>query len=113
MNTTARSIRVPVLAALLFAALTACNKTQTQPAESANGNPADGNLAPAEQTGTHQTPSSPQTADNYYPSAPSAEYANEPPVQATEPPPPLPDYSQPPCPGDNYLWTPGYWSYTS
>ena len=28
-----------------------------------------------------------------------------------DPPPPLPDYSQPPCPGDNYIWTPGYWSY--
>ena len=34
-------------------------------------------------------------------------------LQATEAPPPLPEYSQPPCPGDNYLWTPGYWSYAS
>jgi WXXGXW repeat (2 copies) len=30
-------------------------------------------------------------------------------VQATEAPPPLPDYDQPPCPEDGYLWTPGYW----
>jgi len=33
-------------------------------------------------------------------------------VRATEPPPPLPDYEQPPCPQDGYLWTPGYWHWT-
>ena len=27
------------------------------------------------------------------------------------PPPPLPTYEQPPCPGPNYMWTPGYWAY--
>ena len=32
-------------------------------------------------------------------------------VTATEAPPPLPDYEQPPCPEDGYLWTPGYWHY--
>ena len=32
-------------------------------------------------------------------------------VQAREAPPPLPDYDQPPCPEDGYLWTPGYWSW--
>ncbi len=26
-------------------------------------------------------------------------------------PPPLPVYEQPLCPGDGYLWTPGYWGY--
>ena len=30
---------------------------------------------------------------------------------APEPPPPLPEYQQPPCPEPNYIWTPGYWSY--
>jgi hypothetical protein len=30
----------------------------------------------------------------------------------TQPPPPLPaDYEQPPAPGPDYLWTPGYWDY--
>lgn len=26
-------------------------------------------------------------------------------------PPVLPVYAQPPCPGDGFLWTPGYWAY--
>ena len=30
---------------------------------------------------------------------------------ASEPPPPIPDYEQPDCPGDDYEWTPGYWGY--
>ena len=29
------------------------------------------------------------------------------------PPPPLPGVSQPPIPGDGYIWTPGYWSYAA
>jgi hypothetical protein len=32
-------------------------------------------------------------------------------VRASEAPPPLPDYEQPPCPEDGYLWTPGYWAW--
>jgi hypothetical protein len=32
-------------------------------------------------------------------------------VHATEAPPPLPDYEQPLCPEDGYLWTPGYWAW--
>jgi hypothetical protein len=27
-------------------------------------------------------------------------------------PPPIPVYAQPICPGDGYIWTPGYWQYT-
>lgn len=34
-------------------------------------------------------------------------------MQASEPPPPLPEYDQPPCPEPNYLWTPGYWAYST
>ncbi len=29
--------------------------------------------------------------------------------EANEPPPPIPVYDQPPCPGDGYIWTPGVW----
>ncbi len=32
-------------------------------------------------------------------------------VSITVAPPPLPVYAQPPCPGEDYIWTPGYWSY--
>jgi hypothetical protein len=33
-------------------------------------------------------------------------------IEAPQPPPPLPEYSQPVAPDPNYIWTPGYWSYT-
>ena len=32
-------------------------------------------------------------------------------AEASEPPPPLPEYDQPPAPDPNYLWTPGYWAW--
>jgi len=32
-------------------------------------------------------------------------------VAITIGPPPIPIYEQPICPGDGYLWTPGYWAY--
>src|ERR1700722_15596745 len=34
-------------------------------------------------------------------------------VRAPQPPGPFPDYEQPPCPEDGYLWTPGYWHWGS
>jgi YXWGXW repeat-containing protein len=32
-------------------------------------------------------------------------------VSVTIAPPVLPVYQQPPCPGDGYIWTPGFWAY--
>ena len=32
-------------------------------------------------------------------------------ISITIAPPPLPVYDQPECPGDGYLWIPGYWAY--
>ncbi len=32
-------------------------------------------------------------------------------VVVTFAPPPLPVYDQPLCPGENYIWTPGFWAY--
>jgi len=32
-------------------------------------------------------------------------------AETDQTPPPLPDYSQPPIPGDGYMWTPGYWAW--
>ncbi|PTS99601.1 hypothetical protein DBR11_12040 [Pedobacter sp. HMWF019] len=34
-------------------------------------------------------------------------------VKTQQAPPPLPDYVQPECPGDGYIWTPGYWSWAT
>src|SRR5579863_73814 len=34
-------------------------------------------------------------------------------VAITVAPPPLRVYAQPVCPGDGYIWTPGYWAYGS
>ena len=33
-------------------------------------------------------------------------------VSAAAVPPPIPEYQQPPCPADGYLWQPGYWAYS-
>ncbi len=56
----------------------------------------------------------PQSSQDYPQAAPAYEYA-EPriEVRAAEPPPPLPYYEQPPCPEPGYLWTPGYWGYST
>jgi hypothetical protein len=52
--------------------------------------------------------------DNYYNSTNYDYDSYDQPVDyAAQPPPPLPEYDQPPCPGDYYIWTPGYWSYAS
>ncbi|MBV8253671.1 MAG: YXWGXW repeat-containing protein [Chitinophaga sp.] len=34
-------------------------------------------------------------------------------IQTQTAPPPIPDYVQPPCPGDGYYWIPGYWAWSS
>ena len=39
-------------------------------------------------------------------------YGEQPEYTASQPPPPLPDYDQPPAPGDGYIWTPGYWAWS-
>ena len=52
----------------------------------------------------------------YYPPPPAVEVATPAvtlEVQATEPPPPLPEYEQPVCPEVGWMWTPGYWAFSS
>ena len=39
-------------------------------------------------------------------------YGEQPEYTAAQPPPPLPEYDQPPVPGDDYIWTPGYWAWS-
>ena len=96
--------------------------------------PAAANVAPisnasydqgAPSSGSYATPSSNSSPDQY----PSAQYGggdnnnpdysnnndgyDQPVEYADQAPPPLPEYDQPPCPGDGYIWTPGYWNYGS
>jgi hypothetical protein len=50
------------------------------------------------------------------PAAQAVDPATEAPVDvnvtATTTPPPMPEYEQPPCPADGYLWQPGYWAFS-
>jgi hypothetical protein len=116
---------------------------QTQPADPASGNLAPAadtdqtqaapqtyaqapqQPAPAQPQPYGQAPSGSYDQNSYsqnsypadypqgYPDSGTDTAAYYQPVQASDPPPPLPDYSQPECPGDNYMWTPGYWAYAS
>src|SRR5271166_4023089 len=121
MSTALRMKCLSIIVGLALVGLTACTSTQNQAAQNeppdvSNGDPANGNLAPVS--------NAPAPAQSYAPTqsyGPAEPYAEpydqqasyEQPVEASEPPPALPDYSQPPCPGDNYLWTPGYWDYST
>jgi hypothetical protein len=77
--------------------------------------PADGNLAPVSGQPTEvlgQTSSyAPQQSGESYSEAPDQQEqaGADALLQADQPPPPLPDYEQPP----DYIWTPGYWAYGS
>ena len=64
-------------------------------------------LAPAAQQGSQNQNDS---YDNDNAGYQDASYG-QPVLQAQQPPPPMPEYSQPLIPGNGYLWTPGYWSY--
>ena len=70
------------------------------------------------QTGTQAgAPADPQNQasnqDNSYdPNYENQVDAGQQALEADTPPPPLPTYQQPEAPAPNYLWTPGYWSYS-
>jgi hypothetical protein len=92
--------------------------SQTSATQDQSADPASANLAPATYT-TTQAPAS-AAPDQSEPAASqdsdeTDESANVEPPTATapQPPPQLPQYDQPPCPGDGYIWTPGYWGYAS
>jgi len=122
-----------VLAATIFAAgcksnQNAANSSQAPADNSATGaqdsasDPAAANLAPASDTSTAAAPSgselpapaaSDASADQSSAPVTDASYGEQPEYTAPQPPPALPEYDQPPAPGDDYLWTPGYWGYAS
>ena len=83
----------------------ACNPDDTAELSAACAGPATSSRPGAQQGAPNQN--YPITIDASYQ---DASYG-QPVLQAQQPPPPLPEYSQPQCPGEGYLWTPGYWSY--
>jgi hypothetical protein len=113
---------------------TNANSTEAAPPGQIDpGDPANANLAPVSNSsdntgvpsgayaGSPQAASQLQTysssqdpyANQQSSSTDYDDYAEEetPSEYAPDPPPAMPDYQQPPCPGDGYIWTPGYWGY--
>ena len=92
----------------------AVNTTQAAPAQSPAPTQETAPPPPADESSSAASSSAPSDADYDY-NAPdtSSEAAAQPVEYAPQPPPALPEYDQPPCPGDNYLWTPGYWGYAN
>src|ERR1017187_1295568 len=117
---TGKSGGLALLAVAVLLGNMGCSKDadQTAAAPTLATDPANGNLASVDGWSQpvareqHPAPAYPQQ-DSYASYSQYDSASNEQPVEASEPPPPLPEYSQPPCPGDNYIWTPGYWSYAS
>jgi len=114
--------------AVLCLQTTSCSKNSTtQPdAQTDSNDPAQANLAPvSQQQAQYPQPAqvSPPAQQASYPdqasypeqdtSYPEDSDDSGSPVYAEQPPPPLPEYNQPQCPGPNYMWTPGNWDYTS
>src|SRR5262249_47384317 len=115
-----------LLVSLAALGIVGCSKTQSVSAASPQD--ANGNLAPV---GDYNPPPQPYAAQPAYQQYPppwnvpvyddagyDQTYAYDdagddggPVVYASQPPPPLPVYTQPPCPGDDYIWTPGYWAW--
>lgn len=101
------------------------SQDQSQPADQSN-DAANANLAPiSTNTSSAATPSAdqgsaPAESDAYYqqaadqmPDDDDSDNGEQPVETAQDAPPPLPEYQQPPDPGDGYIWTPGYWNYAS
>src|SRR5580704_3695731 len=77
------------------------------PAPASPSRPADSNPPSSARSDNNSSDNS----DSSYDDADEDTSYGQPVVYAPQPPPELPEYSQPDMPGDGYLWTPGYWSY--
>ncbi|MGA8906863.1 MAG: YXWGXW repeat-containing protein, partial [Acidobacteriaceae bacterium] len=116
--------------ALLAFALAGCHSNQNQAQSPSSDDPAAVNLAnasnttdtasnenppppPPDQGGSSQAAPPPDQSgyDDQASGDRSAGYADTAYDVASDPPPPIPEYDQPACPGDDYEWTPGYWGY--
>ena len=76
---------------------------------------APSSAAPQSGSGDYPAQQSDQYASDQYPQGQDSDYNNydQPVDYAPQAPPPLPEYDQPSAPGDDYIWTPGYWNYAS
>ena len=83
---------------------------QPPPTPDQGQDPAQANVAPSGPSYTTQAPPAPDQM-GVAPEPGDQDYGEQPTETATEAPPPLPDYDQPPAPGDGYIWTPGYWAW--
>ncbi len=117
MKSSARFSPFPILALAVALGAAGCHgNDQNANADTQNmsQDPANANLSPASDTSTSAsaapTTSTAQTTPAGYESTPE-DTGEQPVASAPQPPPELPEYSQPPCPGDGYIWTPGYWNY--
>lgn len=102
-----RSGAVALCLAVSALALGACNKPAADIAATA---PSDGTATltsapggPSYSTDQGGPPGSGSYGGGYEQRTPTA--------YADNPPPALPDYEQPPIPGEGYVWTPGYWAW--
>jgi len=90
------------------------SQDQAQDPTSANIVPISNSTAassPQDSGGAYSDQGAPASSDQQYDNDPG--YGEQVADTAPQPPPPLPTYDQPDCPGDDYLWTPGYWDYAS
>ena len=134
----ARTLSLASVALLLVFGAAGCKSSSNNAATTAainngtntGGDPAEANLAPASNSGQPtqvlgaSSSYAPQQQGESYQGQPapvvqgyngqdqSEEAAGEQALyQTDQPPPPLPDYDQPPAPDSNYIWTPGYWAW--
>jgi len=85
----------------------AAGQEQAPPPPDQGPDPAAVNQAPGPSGQSYTTEAPPPPDQN----PDDSNYAEQPTQEATEPPPPLPVYMQPVCPGEGYIWTPGYWAW--
>jgi hypothetical protein len=118
------SVDLRLLAFAAVLATVGCQNNQYRTAVSADkhdaqdqvSDPAAANLAPASYTTAPASrsglPERRGAAGPHGQAPDDSPYQGKPAYTASEPPPPLPEYVQPPVPGEGYIWTPGYWAWT-
>ena len=111
-------LAVPAIAFVF--AFAGCHSTQTATQPKTSGrdsqpaqDPAAANLAPAGviETTSPGDPAGYDSEGNATSSNPGVNYTAQ--AVAPEAPPDLPQYDQPAAPGENYIWTPGYWAWSN